>query len=104
MAGNPPRPDESNLRRITQAVRECFEGRSNAVGSVTLATGSATTTVVAINCGIDSKPFLMPATASAATELGAGGLYVSSVGNGYFVVTHANSAVADRTFYWVTLG
>lgn len=104
MAGNVPNPKEASTHRIVQAVRELFQGRSNAVGTVTLEAGGTSTSVVAINCGSDSKIFITPTTANAAAEVGAGGLYVSSVSAGAFVLTHANNAQTDRTFYYVALG
>ena len=104
MVGNPPQPLEKNLVRIVQAVRELFQGRSNAVGVVTLEDGAASTTVTAINCGAESKVFLTPTTANAAAEVGAGTMYVSSVASQAFVITHANNAQTDRTFYYVVLG
>ena len=104
MSGNPPFAGETNIRRVVQAVRELFEGRSNAGGTVTLTANAASTTVAAINCGPESRPVLMPATANAAAEVGAGTIFVSAVSAESFVVTHANNAQTDRTFHWVALG
>lgn len=104
MAGNLPLPSETNPRRIVQAIRELFEGRSNAVGTVTLTAGAASTVVTAINCGPDSVVMLMPATANAAADFGSGNLYVSSVGAGTFTVAHPNDADTDKTFFYVCLG
>ncbi len=104
MAGVIPAKSEVNTYRIVQAIRDLFAGRSNAVGTIELTANSATTDVTAINCGADSRVFLFPSSAAAATELGAGGMYVSSVSSGAFTITHANSATTGRTFYWVALG
>lgn len=104
MAGNVPFPGETNTTRIVQGVRDLFAGRSNAVGSVTLTENDTTTDVAAINCGADSKVFLMPTTANAAAEAAGGALYVSSVASGAFTLTHANAASTDRTFFYVCLG
>lgn len=104
MAGNVPQLNETNPRRIVQAIRELFEGRSNAVGTVTLTAGATTTTVTAINCGRESRVFLEPTTANASAERGAGTIYISSVGAGTFEITHANNAQTDRTFFWSALG
>jgi hypothetical protein len=87
-----------------QAIRDLFAGRSNAVGTVTLTAGAASTVVTAINCGAGSRPFLMPTTANASAEFGNGTIYVSAVGQGEFTITHANNAQIDRTFFWVALG
>ena len=95
---------ETDLKKIVLAIQQLAAGRSNAVGSVTLATGSSTTTVSTPNCATGSTPILTPATANAATELGNGTMYVSAVANGFFTITHANSATTGRTFLFALLG
>jgi hypothetical protein len=95
---------ETDLKKIVLALQQLAAGRSNAIGSVTLATGSPTTTVTTNNCATGSTPILTPASANAATELGNGTLYVSAVANGSFTVTHANSATTGRTFLYAIIG
>jgi hypothetical protein len=95
---------ETDLKKIVLAIQQLAAGRSNAVGNVTLATGSSTTTVATPNCAAGSTPILTPASANAATELGNGSMYVSSVTNGSFIITHANSATTGRTFLYAILG
>jgi hypothetical protein len=95
---------ESDLRKIVFAVNQLGQGRSNAVGSVTLTANTATTTVTATNCGAGSTPILTPTTANASAEFGGGSIYVGTVSNGSFVITHANNAQTDRTFLYAVLG
>lgn len=95
---------ETDLKKIVLAIQQLAAGRSNAVGSVTLATGSSTTTASTPNCAAGSTPILTPASANAATELGNGTMYVSAVANGSFTITHANSATTGRTFLYAILG
>jgi hypothetical protein len=95
---------ETDLKKIVLALQQLAAGRSNAVGSVTLVTGSATTTVTTANCAQGSTPILTPASASAAVEMGNGTMYVSAVTNGSFTLTHANSATAGRTFLYAVIG
>ena len=95
---------ETDLKKIVLALQQIAAGRSNAVGSVTLATSSATTTVTTANCAQGSTPILTPASANAAAEVGSGTMYVSAVANGSFTITHANSAIAGRTFVYAILG
>lgn len=102
MAGNMPFPGEKDVARIVQAVRELFMGRSNAVGTVTLRASETTTTVTAINCGPDSKIFLMPTTANASADFP--DCYISAVAAGSFTITHPSDADEDKTFHWVALG
>jgi hypothetical protein len=85
-------------------VQDLYEGRSNAKGQFTCTTGAASTVVTAPNCGLESEIFLFPRHANAASELGAGTIYVSAVAQGAFTVTHANNATANRTFSYAIVG
>ena len=85
-------PEESDRRKINTAINQLAQGRSNAVGSVTLVPDAATTVVAAGNCGAGSVVLLSPLTANAAAELAGGTLYISAVANGSFTLTHANNA------------
>jgi hypothetical protein len=104
MSGNVPTPSETDPYKIVRAVRELFEGRSNAVGSCTLTANAASTTVTAANCGAGSTVLFTPTTAHAAAEVGNGTIYVSAVANGSFTLAHANNNQADRTFLYAALG
>ena len=99
-------PVEKDSKRQNVAIRQLIEGRSNAVGLITLAhNGVATSTVVtAVNCSTSSAVFLFPTTAHAAAVVAT--TYVASAGviNGQFTITHAATSNADMTFFWVCLG
>jgi hypothetical protein len=95
---------EKDLARIVSVVRQLCQGRSNAVGTFTLAANAATTTVTAIDCATGSSVLAFPTTAHAGAELAAGGMYIGTVSNGSFVVTHANNAQTDRTFMYAAIG
>lgn len=99
-----PQTSETNLRRIVTAVRELWEGRSHAAGSFTIDADAGTTTVTAMNCAPTSQVFLQAKTATAAAEIAAGGIYVSSIGQGQFVVTHSNDPDDTRTFSYAIRG
>jgi hypothetical protein len=99
-----PGVTETDLKKIILAIQQLAAGRSNAVGSVTLATGASSTTVTTANCAAGSVPILVPASANAAAEVGNGTLYVSAVANGAFTITHANSATTGRTFLYAVVG
>lgn len=66
--------------------------------NVTLTVSSATTTISDTRILDGANISLTPKTASAAVEIGAGTLYVSSISKGAAVLNHVNSAVADRTY------
>lgn len=99
-----PFPNETDLRKIVASIRQLAEGRSNAVGAFTLEANEATTTVTSATCGDGSTVLPFPTTANAAAEIGAGTMYIGTVSNGSFVVTHANNAQVDRTFRYVAVG
>jgi hypothetical protein len=99
-----PAQDEGSVYRIVQAVRELFEGRSHAVGQVTLRASQATTTVESPNIGSEARIVLFPRTANASADFGGGAIYISSVKAGQFVITHPNDADVDKTFDWHALG
>ena len=96
--------EEKNVWRIVQAVRQLVEGRNNATGIVTLRAGQVTTVVPAQNCGMGSAVFLFPRTANAAAKVATTYVKDADVIKGQFVVTHANSADADQSFYWIATG
>lgn len=86
-----------NLREHRRVILQALADRT---GLVTLAAGSATTTIIDGRIRRDSPIILVPATANAAAELASGMLHVDEEGrvNGSVVITHAIRAQTDRTF------
>src|SRR5262249_7443581 len=84
-------PDEKDVYKIVRAVRDLFEGRSNAIGSFTLKPSAGSTTVTAPNCGAGSTVLPFAKTANAAAEIGNGTMDIGAVNNGSLGVTHANT-------------
>jgi hypothetical protein len=95
---------ETDPKKIVLAIQQLAAGRSNAVGQVTLATGAASTVVTDSNCAAGSVPVLVPSTASAATEVGNGTMFISAVSDGSFTIMHANSETAGRKFLYALVG
>lgn len=97
-------PREDSSFKQNTIINQLAQGRSNAVGTVTLTHDGATTTttVTANTCGPNSAVFLSPTTAHAATALS--GTYISAVAAKSFTITHAATSNSDVTFYWVALG
>lgn len=94
-----------NVRLVVNGI---LNGKTNNTGAFTL-TPDATTTVVQLaqgRLGPDTIIQWWPQTASAATEFGAGSMYVSSrnVSNATFTVIHANTPDADKTFNFILTG
>lgn len=104
MSGRYPAASESNIQRIVGAIRDLFEGRSNAMGDFTCTPNQASTTVAHPNIGPESRILITPTSANAAAEYGNGTIYVSAKAPGSFMVTHANSAVTGRTFDFCIAG
>lgn len=99
-----PFPRETDLEKLITSIRELASGRSNAHGEFTLTANDTSTVVTAVTCGKDATVLLQPMTANAAAEVAAGTIYVGTVANGSFTVTHANDASEDRTFRYVAIG
>lgn len=98
---------ETDMKKIVLAIQQLASGRSNATGTVTLTLNVATTTVTPTQTGAvaaGSTVHLTAMTANAAAEVGNGTIYVSTVANGSFTITHANSGTTGRTFLWSILG
>lgn len=95
-------PNEQSIWNIVQAILQLAQGRSNAVGQVTLRANQSTTTVTkatspaAVNMNENSAVFLSPKTANA--QAIAYSWFISAKAQGSFVVTHANTPNAGQTF------
>lgn len=99
-----PGTEETNLKKIILSLQQLAAGRSNAVGTVTLATGAATTVVMDMNCAVGSTVLPFPTNAASAAEYASGNMYIGAVANGSFTITHTNSATAGRTFRYAIHG
>lgn len=97
-------PVEVNPRRITSAINNMIDGRTDNYGSVTLRANEATTVVATSGLRVseNSTILLSPRTANAAAALAT--TYVSAKGNGTFTLTHANNSQTDKTFDFAWIG
>jgi ABC-type sulfate transport system permease component len=98
------RDAQEMVRKIADAANSLGDGRSNATGTVTLTAAAASTAVTDRRVGTDSVIALMPTTANASGEIGAGTIYIATVTAGSFTITHANNAQADRTYSYSIQG
>ena len=94
--------NEKDLTKFAFALQQLAQGRSNAVGEVTLQAGQTTTTVINQTCGPESIVLLMPKTLNAAAALAT--TYVKTTAPGTFTLTHTSAASTDRTFGYVNVG
>jgi hypothetical protein len=99
-----PSRDEQDLTKFALSLQELAAGRSNGVGTFTLSTGAASTTITDANCAAGSVVIPVPTTAAAATEISGGAMYLSATANKSFTFTHVNSATAGRTFAYAIVG
>ena len=80
------------------------DGKSNALGTFTLAAGQTSTVVDDRRVGVNSVMSFMPTSANAAAEWGGGTMYVSDRTKHQFTLTHANAGSTDRTFSYFIEG
>jgi hypothetical protein len=92
---------ETRLWLVIKTVQQLIQGRTNATGTVTLATGATTTVVLDANVAPGDVILLSPLNADAAGEVPT--LYVSATDKGTFTLTHAND-VTTRTFGYKVAG
>jgi hypothetical protein len=97
-------PVNVHLWNLTDALNLLQEGRSNAVGTVTLSAGVTSTTVTDNNFESSMVVLLQPKTANAAAALATTYVADADKSKGSFTITHANAATLDRTFAYVRLG
>lgn len=97
-------PVNVHLWNLTDAINLIQQGRSNAVGTVTLTAGATSTVVTDNNFESSMVVLLQPKTANAAGALATTYIADGDKGKGTFTITHANAASLDRTFAYVRLG
>jgi len=102
--------DVEHRRKLAKAINGLLSGRLNAVTTLTLTAGAASTTITDDRITPNSFIGLMPTTANAATALSttyiptATKISANGTGVGSAVVQHANNAQTDRTFVVLIIG
>lgn len=93
-------------RRLWDALYQLRKGKTENVGEITLTANAASTVVRDMRVSIQTGITFDPRSASAATELYGGTMYVLDVNRAseQFTITHANNAVTDRTFFYILNG
>ena len=93
----------SDQRENAEVVNNILQGKLNATASVTLTNSATSSAVTDYRVGSESVILFMPTTSAAASELAAGGMYVSARAKNTFTITHA-SATTTRGFDYVVIG
>jgi hypothetical protein len=93
-------PAGANPREISEVVNNTMNGKTNNTGSITIAVGSATSTVIYDErIGFDSVVILTPTTSNAS-----GFDYYIETSKGSATIRHAANTTASRTFKYVVVG
>ncbi len=90
------------VAKLSRAINNILNGKTNNIGTVTLTTGVTSTIVVDSRVGYNSVIILSPTTANAVAAIST--TYVSTYGDGTFTITHASGASVDRTFKYTITG
>lgn len=93
---------EEWARKIAEVANSLRDGKINTVGTVTLTSGSTTTTLTDARINPQSFIGLMPITATAQAGFIAGMRIVCATGTA--TITHNSTADADRQFQYAILG
>ena len=93
----------SDQRENAEVVNNILQGKLNATASVTLTNSATSTAVTDFRVGAESVILFMPTTSDGASELAAGGMFVSARSKNTFSITHA-SASTTRSFDYVVIG
>ena len=94
-------PAGATPREISEVVNNAMNGKTNNTGSITLASGGATSTVIYDErIGFDSVVLLTPTTLNAAGYA----YYVDTNAKGSITIRHAANIIAGRTFRYLVVG
>lgn len=91
-------------RQFANWVHAANKGHIANAGTVTLTPGTFSTSVDDARVATQSFIEFMPRTPSASEEKASGNMYVSTIDNQRFVVTHASNNAVDRTFTYIIWG
>ena len=96
-------PFGGDQRQVAEVVRGIMDGKTNNTGSVTLATGGATTTSLS-DRRISADSVIMFVPASSAANADSSRIYASNQGQGTATVNHAANSTASKTYKYVVIG
>lgn len=99
-----PALTETRPLEIVRTLLDALQGRSLAIGEVTLAAGATSTVVSAPWLSSYDTVMLTPCTANAAAALATTYIPSADIIKGQFTIRHANNAQTDRTFKWHSAG
>lgn len=89
---------------VDRVIKGLLLGKTNNIGTVTLAAAAATTTLTDPRITVYSAITLVPQTANAQLALSTVYIPRTTQKNGETVINHANDAATDKTFTYVITG
>jgi hypothetical protein len=95
-------PFGGDERAVAEVVNGIMDGKTNNIGTVTLAQSSTTTTLTDARIGIESVILFTPTSSNSASEMAH--LFISAQTNGSATITHRNTGHADLTFQYIIVG
>lgn len=95
-------PDQNGTYQLAQATNDLQAGKLLGVNEFTLTENDTSTTITDVRARANAVVLWTPTTANAAGA--ASTTYQSSITNGSFTVSHANTSTTDRTFRYIILG
>lgn len=96
-------PQGGTIREVSEVVNGVLNGKSNNTGTITLASGGATSTVITDErISRDSVILLSPKTSNAAGALA--GVFFSAQSSAQATISHAANTDADKTYSYVVVG
>ena len=91
---------EQNQQVQNRFMQQLAQGRSNAVGSFTVASNTTSMTVTAPTCMLSSVVLLAPTDSNSAADMG---LIYPTAGNAQFTVNFSSNGLS-RTFLYAVIG
>jgi hypothetical protein len=94
-------PAGGDQRAVAEILNNAMDGKTNNTGTVTLATGGATSTTISdARISADSTVLLTPYSDVSAITL----FYISSITKGSAVITHTANIASGKTYKYVVVG
>ena len=95
-------PFGGDERSVAEIVNGIMDGKTNNIGTVTLAQSATTTTLTDARIGIESVILFTPTSSNSASEMAH--LFISAQTNGSATITHRNTGHADLNFQYIIVG
>ena len=95
-------PFGADQRGVAEVVNGIMNGKTNNIGTTTLAQSSATTTLTDARIGAESVILFTPTSSHAAQEMAH--LYISAQTAGSATITHRNTGHNDLNFQYIIVG